>query len=197
MAVNFFNTILLGSLEAQADVISNSNSTDNAHYRGSQIQFFGSGGHETRVEAIEFGGQSRYRFKDQTNGDTRLELKDLITLQPAQRVDIISDDDTVRRIELNAFGEHIRLKPQTSSTEWRLEYDSDQFVVRDQTNSLDRFTVKDNGIVVQFARASAVVGGDLQASNISFYLDEGGNNLKVIAKYSNGSTVKTGTLALV
>lgn len=45
--------------------------------------------------------------------------------------------------------------------------------------------------------ASAPTDGDLGASMVSFYLDESGNNLKVRAKYANGTTLKTGTLALV
>jgi hypothetical protein len=43
---------------------------------------------------------------------------------------------------------------------------------------------------------SAPADADLVASQISFYLDESGNNLKVKVKYAGG-TVKIGTLAVV
>ncbi len=47
------------------------------------------------------------------------------------------------------------------------------------------------------APASAPTDGNLNASNISFYLDEVGNTLKIRVKYSNGTTLKTGTIALI
>lgn len=47
------------------------------------------------------------------------------------------------------------------------------------------------------APASAPTDGNLNASNISFYLDESLNNLKIRVKYSNGTTLKTATIALV
>lgn len=48
----------------------------------------------------------------------------------------------------------------------------------------------------QTAPASAPSDGDLTNGTIQYYLDEGGNNLKVRVKYSNG-TLKTGTVSLV
>jgi hypothetical protein len=47
------------------------------------------------------------------------------------------------------------------------------------------------------APASAPTDAHLAASQISFYLDESGNNLKVRVKYADGTTLKTGTVALV
>jgi hypothetical protein len=50
--------------------------------------------------------------------------------------------------------------------------------------------------VVQGAPPSALADARLNNSNISFYLDESGNNLMVKVKYSGG-TVKTGTVCSV
>jgi hypothetical protein len=53
------------------------------------------------------------------------------------------------------------------------------------------------GRVAVTTPASAPTDAHLAASQISFYLDEAGNNLKVRVKYANGSTLKTATIALV
>jgi hypothetical protein len=53
-----------------------------------------------------------------------------------------------------------------------------------------------DGRVIINAPASAPTDADLPASSISFYLDEAGNNLKVRATYADGTTRKTGTLAV-
>lgn len=45
--------------------------------------------------------------------------------------------------------------------------------------------------------ASAPTDADLQASEVSFYLDEVGNALKARVKYADGTTLKTGTVALL
>lgn len=46
------------------------------------------------------------------------------------------------------------------------------------------------------APASAPTDAHLAASQISFYLDEGGNKLHVRVKYADGTTLKTGEIAL-
>jgi hypothetical protein len=53
-----------------------------------------------------------------------------------------------------------------------------------------------NNAVFLSADPAAPVDADLANSNISFYLDEAGNNLKVRVKYSNG-TLKTATVPLL
>lgn len=53
------------------------------------------------------------------------------------------------------------------------------------------------GAYIQKAPTTIVADGTLAANDITFYLDEAGNNLMVKAKYSDGSTVKSGTIALV
>lgn len=47
------------------------------------------------------------------------------------------------------------------------------------------------------APATATTDAELGAGDVSFYLDEAGNNLKVRVRYSNGTTLKTATIALV
>ncbi|MDB4907222.1 MAG: hypothetical protein JWO05_2006 [Gemmatimonadetes bacterium] len=53
------------------------------------------------------------------------------------------------------------------------------------------------GRTFQGAPASAPSDSELSASQLSFHVDESGNNLLVRVKYSNGTTLKTGTIALV
>jgi len=53
------------------------------------------------------------------------------------------------------------------------------------------------GRTYQATPATAPTDGNIGAAQISFYLDEAGNNLKVRVKYSNGTTLKTGTVALI
>ena len=48
----------------------------------------------------------------------------------------------------------------------------------------------------QPAAAAAPTDAKMQASQITFYLDETGHNLKVRVKYSDGTTLKTGTVTL-
>lgn len=62
---------------------------------------------------------------------------------------------------------------------------------------VDRVVVTDDGYVSQSTPDAAPTDADLLAGSISFYLDEAGNNLKVRVKYANGTTYKTGTLAIV
>ena len=47
------------------------------------------------------------------------------------------------------------------------------------------------------APTTAPASGDLIASQVSFSLNEAGNLLTITAKYSDGTTVKAGTLALI
>ncbi len=59
----------------------------------------------------------------------------------------------------------------------------------------DTAKLKFNARVLQNAPATAPDDADLANGQVSFYLDEAGNNLKVRVRYSNG-TLKTGTVAL-
>lgn len=52
------------------------------------------------------------------------------------------------------------------------------------------------GRMIGTALNSAIADGNLAASQFSFYLNEAGNTLTVKVKYADGTTVKTGTIAL-
>src|SRR5207245_11673956 len=63
-------------------------------------------------------------------------------------------------------------------------------------NSSPNFVLHTSGAAVALgAPSSAPTDANLNNSNISFWLDETGNNLKVRVKYSSG-TLKTATIAL-
>jgi hypothetical protein len=53
-----------------------------------------------------------------------------------------------------------------------------------------------DGRVIMNAPSSAIADADLPASSLSFYLNEGGNTVTVKAKYADGTTIKTGTIAI-
>lgn len=54
-----------------------------------------------------------------------------------------------------------------------------------------------DGRLLLNAPNSAPTDADIPTSAVSFYLDEVGNNLKVRVRYSDGTTLKTGTVVLV
>ena len=64
----------------------------------------------------------------------------------------------------------------------------------DTTLHVDGDAILDGQVVIKAAN-SAIDDDTLSNNNISFYLDEGNNQLKVRVKYSDG-TLKTGTIAL-
>jgi len=60
----------------------------------------------------------------------------------------------------------------------------------------DMFEARGDGEIILNAEDSATADGSLWANSLSFYLDESGNTVTVKAKYADGSTIKTGTIAL-
>jgi len=63
-------------------------------------------------------------------------------------------------------------------------------------NSANLAKIMVDGRFVMGTPDSAIADGTLDASTVSFYLNESGNQLVVKAKYANGSTIVTGTIAL-
>jgi hypothetical protein len=60
----------------------------------------------------------------------------------------------------------------------------------------DIFKVKGTGYIIQMANNAAIADGDLSASQMSAYIDETANTLIFKVKYADGTTVKTGSIAL-
>lgn len=58
-------------------------------------------------------------------------------------------------------------------------------------------TSKFNGRVIMSAPNSAIADAALDASQLSFYLNEAGNLVTVKAKYADGTTIKTGSIAII
>ncbi len=76
--------------------------------------------------------------------------------------------------------------------------------VANQTAGTNNWAIKTGTGVVTFGDRqyfncanSAPTDGDIPTAAVSWYLDEGGGNIKVRVRYADGTTLKTGTLALV
>lgn len=82
----------------------------------------------------------------------------------------------------NAFGQRV--------------FESNDFNWRNNSNLLLE-SLDVNGRRIQKALNSAIADGTLNASEMSFYIDETANELKVKVKYADGTTVKVGTVSLV
>ena len=78
----------------------------------------------------------------------------------------------------------------------RLAYDASNYANFDVSSAGNLYLNPSGGYTVQKAPNAALADGSLSASNIVFYLNEAGNLLTVKAKYADGTTVKTGTIAL-
>lgn len=81
---------------------------------------------------------------------------------------------------------HSAEDPDTDNTQW-------VSLTHDQSNGV---LLCGKGNIIQDAKDAATADGELEASQMSFYLDETANAVTVKVKYADGSTVKTGTIAL-
>ena len=90
-----------------------------------------------------------------------------------------------------------KLHAQASSgSQLRLAYNASNYTNLDVSSAGNLYLNPSGGYTVQKAPNAALADGSLSASNIVFYLNEAGNLLTVKAKYADGTTVKTGTIAL-
>lgn len=113
----------------------------------------------------------------------------------------VSANRTIQISTSNAAGAIAFLDLKSDNHEYQVSHGGSTsgfnfFYIRDQTNAVNVFKVSTDDHIAQAAPNAAPSSSFLDNSQISFYLDEVGNNLKVMVKYSNG-TVKTGTLAVV
>ncbi len=76
--------------------------------------------------------------------------------------------------------------------------------IASQTAGTNNWAIKTGSGAVTFGdrqyfncASSAPTDGNIPTAAVSWYLDEAGNNIKVRVRYSDGTTLKTGTLALV
>jgi hypothetical protein len=138
------------------------------------------------------------------SGDNQLTLTDTFV--------VAQTGDAHPRIALkhdaeNPVGGQIHLGDGSSSPDvilYRSATDTlrtpDKLIVDDKLgigNTTPKFILHTSGAGVALgAPASEPASADLNASNISFWVDEGNNKLKVKVKYSNGTTVRTATIDL-
>ena len=83
------------------------------------------------------------------------------------------------------------------TTKWIWDKVADDMILVDSANGgayLLRF--KTTGVMVQQLVGSATADASLGASTMSFWLNEAGNALTVKVKYADGTTIKSGTIAL-
>ncbi len=99
---------------------------------------------------------------------------------------------------------------QSSQNDFSISYNSDLATLNDNSTNPHIVTNTKTGFVKQFisaeiakfgsnlvqqAHTSVIADADLRNKDISFYLDEAGNKLKIKLKYSNG-TIKNGEVVL-
>ena len=109
---------------------------------------------------------------------------------------------TITSASASADGAILFRTGATPSSRYRVgvDTDADKFVIASGTQPLggtnDRFTISSAGRVAVSAPNSAASGSDVSAGQVTVYLDQTNDKLMFLAKYSDGSTVKTGEVAL-
>ncbi len=71
------------------------------------------------------------------------------------------------------------------------------WIARMDNNTTRKWGLKFDARMFYGVPNSAPTDGDLQASEVTWYLNEGANNLLARVKYADGTTLKLGTVALV
>jgi hypothetical protein len=102
--------------------------------------------------------------------------------------DVMLSTGTSDNIQLSASG-----APGTFLFSMRSQSGNDAFNLSAAGNPI-RLGFDNADRIIQRAETSAVGDGTLFASSISFWIDESTNELKVQAKYADGTTVKSGTI---
>ena len=125
----------------------------------------------------------------------------------------IGGDDPAHRLSVHARGSgqsyaHFSNNDtgQTSTSGFSVGYDgsSSSAIVWHRENELLRFTTNNAEVMRMLgtymyhqAPNAAPSDGNIPTQYVSFYLNEAGNTLNVRVRYSDGTTLKTGTIALV
>lgn len=98
------------------------------------------------------------------------------------------------RFDLDPAASRFFMRP-SAGRDWTLNFISDKFAVKDETAGKDRTVIRGSGHISQSAVNATPPDAEVETAHIVLFLDETGNKLRVKARYSNGTTIKTGDVA--
>lgn len=124
-----------------------------------------------------------------TSGGAQLNDITIRPTRPSTRTDVVGGSLILMGAGStgNLVGSSVKLQTQTASG---------ASGTTDNVTWTDMLEANGSGEVVLNAKDAATADGTLWANSLSFYLDETGNTVTVKAKYADGTTIKTGTIAL-